>query len=110
LAVLWWGQPLLAPLCLAGFVALTLNPLVTRLARSLPRSLTAALVVCTLVGVVGGSAYSLSDEVAEAVEGLPSAARQLRQTLQRSARGGLLTSIDRAIGEVERLWGPPEER
>lgn len=85
LAVLWWGQPLLAPLCLAGLVALTLNPLVTRLSRWVPRSLAAAL-----VGIVGGSAYSLSDEVAEAVEGLPSAARQLRQTLAITSIEGLV--------------------
>ncbi len=107
LAVLWWGRPFLAPLCLAGFVALTLNPLVTKLSRALPRALAAALVVFSLVGVVGGSTYAMSDEIAEAVEGLPSAARQLRQTLQKSARGGVLTSIDRAIAEVERLWGAP---
>lgn len=107
LAVLWWGRPFLAPLCLAGFVALTLNPLVTRLSRALPRSLAAALVVFSLVGIVGGATYTMSDEIAEAVEGLPSAARQLRTTLQASARGGVLTSIDRAIAEVERLWGEP---
>lgn len=104
-AVLWWGRPLLAPLCLAGFVALTLNPLVARFSRAVPRSLSAAVVVLSLVGIVGATAYSLSDEVTRAVDGLPSAARQLRQTLQQSARGGALTSIDRAIGEVERLWG-----
>src|SRR5690606_10849062 len=107
LAVLWWGRPFLAPLCLAGFVALTLNPLVTKLSRALPRALAAALVVFSLVGVVGGSTYAMSDEIAEAVAGLPSAARQRGQTAQKSARGGGLTSIDRAIAEVERLWGAP---
>ena len=46
LAVLWWGRPFLAPLCLAGFVALTLNPLVTKLSRALPRALAAVSLEC----------------------------------------------------------------
>ncbi len=108
LAVLWWGKPLLAPLCLAGFVALALNPIVSRMSRLVPRHLAAALVVLTAVGTLGASGYALSDEAAQAIEGLPAAARDLRQTLQRSSRNGPWTSIDRAIGEVQRLWGTPD--
>lgn len=106
LFALYQGRTLLAPLCLAGFVALALNPVVARLSRLMPRSLAAAVVVAGALAALGGAAYALSDDAARAIEGLPKAARQFRQTLQRSTAGasGPLADIDRAIGELQRLW------
>jgi predicted PurR-regulated permease PerM len=104
--LLWWGRALLAPLCLAIFIALALNPLVARLARRMPRSLAAAVVVLFTLAVLSGAVYALADDVAAAIEGMPAAVRQFREMIQRSAADSRapLGSIDRAIAELQRLW------
>ena len=106
LALLWWGRSLLAPLCLAGFAALALAPLVATLTRWVPRSVAAFVVVGAFLAVLGSTAYFLADDAARAIEGMPKAARELRQTIEVSSTSsrGPLASINRAINEVERLW------
>jgi predicted PurR-regulated permease PerM len=57
-----------------------------------------------LTGVVGFMAYSLSDEAAEAIAGLPEATRTLRQTFRTlSGRGeGIISQLRRAAQELQR--------
>jgi predicted PurR-regulated permease PerM len=104
--VLWWASDLLAPLCLAGFVALTLNPLVSRLARWMPRSIAALTAVVLALAILAGGVYALADDVAGAIEGMPGAVRELRVMVQQKAASsnGPLGSLDRAIAEAQRLW------
>ncbi|MCC7242562.1 MAG: AI-2E family transporter [Acidobacteria bacterium] len=106
IVLLYWSRSLVAPLCFAGFVALALNPVVSRLTRVMPRGAAAAVVVVGALALGAGAAYSLADDASRAIEELPAAARQLRQTLQKSTTRphGALTNIDRAIGELQRLW------
>jgi predicted PurR-regulated permease PerM len=96
----------LAPLCLAGFVALTLNPFVSRLARWMPRSIAALVAVGLALAILAGGVYVLADDVAGAIEGMPAAVRELRVMVQQSAanNNGPLGSLDRAIAEAQRLW------
>jgi len=104
--VLWWAGDLLAPLCLAGFVALTLNPLVSRLARWMPRSIAALVAVGLALAILAGGVYVLADDMAGAIEGMPAAVRELRVMVQQNAASanGPLGSLDRAIAEAQRLW------
>ena len=104
LVALALGRGVLAPLALALLVALALAPLVRWLARVLPRSVAAALVVLALAGVTIGTVYSLTDEAAAVVDRMPSMVRQLRQAVQAaSQQQGVFAQFQRAMTELQQL-------
>src|SRR5688500_12176792 len=82
LAALHYARGFFIPVVAGIVIALALAPVVRRLERIMPRWIASALVVLSLVGLTGFTAYSLSDEAAEAVAGLPAATRTLRQTMR----------------------------
>ena len=98
------AQGFFVPIVFGIVVALALSPLVRRLQRLMPRWVAAALVVASLVTLLGGLAYSLSDEASEAIAGLPQATRTLRQTFRTMlTRGeGALSQLQRAVDELQR--------
>jgi predicted PurR-regulated permease PerM len=94
----------LVPLVFGIVLALTFAPIVRRLQRLMPRWIASALVVVTVVGGLGGFAYSMSDEASLAVSSLPDATRELRQTLRRLVQGGegTLSQLQKAAKELQR--------
>jgi predicted PurR-regulated permease PerM len=94
----------LVPLVFGVVLALTFAPMVRRLQRVMPRWIASALVVLTVVGGLGGFAYSMSDEASLAVAQLPAASRQLRETLRGFVRGGegTLSKLQQAAKELQR--------
>jgi predicted PurR-regulated permease PerM len=98
------AQGFFVPVVFGIVIALALAPLVRRIERLMPRWIAAAFVVLSLTGVVGFMAYSLSDEAAEAIAGLPEATRTLRQTFRTlSGRGeGIISQLRRAAQELQR--------
>ena len=100
------------PVVLSMVIALALAPLVRRIGRWIPRWIAAALIVTTLVGVAGATAYSLSDETAQVIAGLPRAARNLRQALRvMIARDqGALSQLQQALRELQRTASESTER
>jgi predicted PurR-regulated permease PerM len=102
--LLKYMQQVFIPFVLAGLLFYTLDPLVDRLERArMPRALAAALVLLTVLTVLGGMAYSLRDDAMAVVDGIPEAARKVRATLQetRSEAPGPLDRVQRAAEEVE---------
>lgn len=91
------------PLLFSVVLALSLAPLVRRLERLMPRWVASALIVLMAVGGLGTMTYSLSDEAAQAISGLPDAARTLRRTLRGvvNRREGTLSQIQRAADELQ---------
>jgi predicted PurR-regulated permease PerM len=102
----------LVPLVFGVVLALTLSPVVRRLERLIPRWIASALVVLTVVGGLGGFAYSMSDEASLAVSSLPAATRQLRQTLRRLVQGGegTLSQLQQAAKELQRTANENTDR
>jgi predicted PurR-regulated permease PerM len=102
----------LVPLVFGIVLALTFAPIVRRLERVTPRWIASALVVLTIIGAVGGLAYSMSDEASVAVANLPAAARTLRQTLRGLVQGGesTLSQLQRAAKELQRTAAENSER
>ena len=103
-AALRVAEGFFVPIVFAIVVALALAPLVRKLQRFMPRWIAAALVVGSLVALLGAMAYSLSDEASEAIAGLPQATRTLRQTFRTIVtRGeGALSQVQRAVAELQR--------
>jgi predicted PurR-regulated permease PerM len=103
-AALKLAQGFFVPIAFALVIALALAPLVRRLQRIMPRWIAAALVVSSLVGLLGVMSYGLSDEASQAIAGLPQATRTLRQTFRTIlTRGeGALSQLQSAVAELQR--------
>ena len=92
------------PIAFGLVLALALAPVVRVFERVMPRWMASAVVVCSLVGVLGFMAYSMSDEAAQAIAGLPRATRALRETFRTIVnRGeGALSHIQNAAEELQK--------
>jgi predicted PurR-regulated permease PerM len=103
-AALRAADALLVPVAVSVVIALTLAPIVRPLQRVMPRWIASALVVIIAVGGIAAVSYSLSDEAAKAVSGLPAATRALRQSLRGLAnrQGGPVAQLQRAAAELQR--------
>ena len=101
---LWWCQVVLIPIVLSILIGYALGPLVERLVSwRVPRALAVLAVMCTLVGVFGGSAYALRGQAAAFVERVPSAAHMVSQTIRSITRGepGTVQKMQAAARELE---------
>lgn len=100
------------PVAISVVIALTLAPLVRRMERLLPRWIASALVVLIAMGGLGAVSYSLSDEAAQAVAGLPEATRALRQSFRALVNrgGGPLAQLQRAATELQKTASESSER
>jgi predicted PurR-regulated permease PerM len=76
---------LLIPIVLAVLASLALEPVVAWLVRrGLPRLVAAALVIGVLVGGLGWGAYTLKDNILDAVEALPAAVQRAREMVEQA--------------------------
>jgi predicted PurR-regulated permease PerM len=102
--MLHWASPVFIPVMLALTFSYALAPMVDRLqALRLPRAIAAALLLLTLVGGTGWTAYSLSDEATQFVESLPGAAQKIRQAVhaQRYRSDTALDKVQAAATQLE---------
>jgi predicted PurR-regulated permease PerM len=100
--LLQWASEVFIPIVLSILISYALEPIVSALIRvRIPRLAASALVVVSLAGAFGYTAYSLSDDAAAIVSSLPEAATKLRLAMRR----GQPTAIDdvqRAARELQR--------
>ena len=108
LASIWmlhWAREVCIPILLGVLISYALSPVVNRLQQwRIPRAVGAALVLLSLLGGIGGLAYSLGDETAALIETLPDAAQNFRQTLRREGvtSGGTIDRMQQAANQLER--------
>jgi predicted PurR-regulated permease PerM len=103
--VLDWAQPVLVPLVLALMVSYALAPIVDRLERrSIPRALSAAVLLLAIVGGVGATAVSLQDEAVGLIETLPEAVKKIQQAAREEwdRSGDTIAKVQAAAEEIER--------
>ncbi len=122
LAVLYamqWASVVLIPLMLGVTVSYALSPLVDRLERArLPRAAGAGLLLLSIVGGIGSTLYSLSDDATALIESLPGVAQKIRQTVRanQSPSPSTLDKMQKAAAQLEQaaqeggLTGPTTTR
>lgn len=102
--MLHWAREVFIPVLIALTFSYALAPLVNRLQRwYLPRALAASLVMLGLIAALGGTVYTLRDDAATFVEGLPEVAQKLRRTVRahRSPRDSTIEKVQKAAATIE---------
>ena len=107
LYMLHWASAVFVPLLLGVMFSYALTPLVNRMvALRIPRSLAAAVLLSSVLGVVGSIGYALADDAASMIQTLPETAQKLRRGIDGlRGKGGPASSIDtvqKAAAELER--------
>jgi predicted PurR-regulated permease PerM len=100
--VLQWASEVFIPIVLSVLISYALEPIVAALMRCrLPRVVASGLVVASLGGAFGYTAYALSDDAAAIVASLPDAATKLRQAMRHRERTAI-DNVQRAAEELQR--------
>lgn len=102
--MLRWASAVFIPVLVGVLFSYALSPLVDWLqAHRIPRALSAALLILALMGGVGTTAYSLSDDASKLVESLPAAAQKLRDSVRALSgkRDNTLTTVQKAASQIE---------
>ena len=109
LLALRWAAAVLIPLLLALLVTYALSPIVEALRRyRIPRALSAAVLLLSIIGGIVGTAYWLSDDAADLVDSLPVAARKLRDTMADAGAGpSTLDTVQAAAAQLEQATQRP---
>ncbi|MES2361733.1 MAG: AI-2E family transporter [Pseudomonadota bacterium] len=104
LVVLYWAKAVFIPFMIGLIGSYALSPLVNWMeTRRVPRWLGAAVLLLAILGAIGRSAYSLSDEAARLVESLPAAAQKFGQAIKtRSNKSdSTLETVQKAATQIE---------
>jgi predicted PurR-regulated permease PerM len=104
LFILHWAKAVLIPVMLGILMSYALSPVVNWLEhRRIPRWASAAVLLFSIIGSIGWTAWSLSDDAAELVQSLPTAAQKLTGVLrQRTGTApGPLETVQKAAAQLE---------
>jgi predicted PurR-regulated permease PerM len=98
------GRDFVIPLVLAVLVSYALDPIVSWIARAIPRAIAAALVLLLLTGGIATGSYALRGQVAAVLEDVPAAATRFAESLRhdRGRTDGTLRQVQRAANELEK--------
>ncbi|MDP2256465.1 MAG: AI-2E family transporter [Polaromonas sp.] len=102
--VLHWAKDVFIPVMLSVMFSYALSPLVNWMEfKRVPRWLGAALLLASLGGAIGLTAYSLSNEAAQLVNALPAAAQKFRQAVKTSGgkSDSALQTVQKAASQIE---------
>jgi predicted PurR-regulated permease PerM len=93
----------LVPIVAGVLLAYALTPLVERVEQArVPRAIAAMVVLFTIVGLAGATAWWLRHDAAAVVAELPQAARKLRDAVRSDGRPGPLAHVQEAAAELEK--------
>jgi predicted PurR-regulated permease PerM len=98
------GRDFVIPLVLAVLISYALDPVVTWIARAIPRAIAAGMVLLVLTGGIVAGAYALRGQFAAVVEDIPAAATRFAESLRSDPAEpqGTLQQVQRAADEIER--------
>jgi predicted PurR-regulated permease PerM len=103
--VLQYAQAMIIPIVLSVLISYALEPIIAWLERRrVPRALSAAVVLLSLVAAGGWLLYGLRSQATAIVEQLPQAARRFRQSVEndRPTAASAIQQVQRAATELER--------
>ena len=104
LFVLQWARVVLVPIMLGVLFSYAFSPLVNWLEnRRVPRWLSSAVLLLTILGAIGSGAYLLRLEAAQLIEALPAAAQKLGQALRSNSgkSDSALETVQKAAAQIE---------
>ena len=104
--LLYQGEPFFVPFLVALLVSYALAPLVYALTFVVRyRALAAALVVSSIVALVGIGAWAWSDDIEALVQKVPVAAKTISKSLQKMAQrpGNPVAEVQKAAKEVDAM-------
>jgi predicted PurR-regulated permease PerM len=104
LATLRWASPFFIPLMLGFMLSYALSPVVNGLqSLHIPRAISAGVLIIGIIGAMGATAYSFSDDANQLIESLPDAAKKLRDSLHASGAGThtSLGTVQKAAAQLE---------
>ena len=103
--MLRWASAVFIPVMVGLLFSYALSPVVNWLhARRIPRVISAASLIVGLVGGIGATVFSLSDDASNLVESLPLAAQKLRDSIN-SMNGkpaNPLATVQKAASQLEK--------
>lgn len=106
--MLQYAKPVLIPIVIGVLISYVLGPAVTSLARrGIPRALGAFVILALICGSLGFGVYTLSDDVVDIIDDVPTAAEKLRQRFSRQrtppgSEQGLLERVQEAAEKIDR--------
>ncbi|MFM9916665.1 MAG: AI-2E family transporter [Rhizobacter sp.] len=101
-----WASAVLIPLMLGVMLSYALSPIVGRLHRwRVPRAAGAAVLLLFIVGSLGWTAYTLSDDATDLLESLPEAVQKIRQTVRshRNPSESTIDKVQKAATQLEQV-------
>ena len=104
LFVLQWARAVFIPVMLSVLFSYAFSPLVNWLeVKRLPRWLTSAVLLLSILGAMGSGAYLLRLEAARLLTALPTAAQKLGQALKSSSgkSDSALETVQKAAAQIE---------
>lgn len=104
LFVLFWAKAVFIPFMVGLIFSYALSPWVNWMeSRRIPRAIGAGLILFSLLGAAGTTAYALSDEAATLVESLPAATQKFRQAIKNRQLGqtSTLDTVQKAAAQLE---------
>lgn len=101
----YFAKGLLIPIVLAVFLSILFAPLVSRLSRyGIPRAISAAVLVASMVMVVAGSLYMLAEPAEEWLRDAPRSVRQLKnQTAEAQGKIADIKELAEEVGELTKV-------
>jgi predicted PurR-regulated permease PerM len=104
LFVLHWAKAVFIPVMLSVLFSYAFSPVVNWLeTRRVPRWLGSAVLLLSILGAMGTTAYALSDEAVAMVESLPVAAQKFRNAIKRTTgtSTSTLDTVQKAANQIE---------
>ncbi|MDO9359782.1 MAG: AI-2E family transporter, partial [Polaromonas sp.] len=104
LFVLHWAKAVFIPVMLSVLFSYAFSPVVNWLElRRVPRWLGSAVLLLSILGALGTTAYALSDEASAMVDSLPVAAQKFRNALKRGSANSpsTLDTVQKAATQIE---------
>lgn len=105
IAVLYFARAVIIPLAVGLIVSYALTPVVDLLQKlHIPRSLSAAVLLLSIVFGVGAAALALQDEAVSLIETLPDAAQKLQESVNKAfaVQGKTIEQMQRAAEQIAR--------
>lgn len=104
LFVLHWAKMVFIPVMLSVLFSYAFSPVVNWLElKRVPRWLASAVLMLTVVGILGATTWSLRDEAEQLIESLPVAAQKFRYAMKtRSGKSdSTLDTVQKAASQIE---------
>ncbi|MFN0106106.1 MAG: AI-2E family transporter [Bryobacteraceae bacterium] len=104
LAAMRMAQEMLIPIVVSVLIAFALDPVVALFEKlGLGRALASGAVLLGVLGAVGGTAYSLRNQALIVLDGLPEAARRMREVIgATTGKKGPIEKVQNAAKEIEK--------